>query len=243
MKIIRMFILLFFVSISSSFAQADMSDIQIDANYEVSMAEVTPTVAPIKAEPVVYGESDKKSKLFSLLINFISSGVMAFILCLFFPKFFKKTGAVLLETKKLSILFEALKVMFISIAVIVVGFFLLVGLYPAVVMLATLIILFLIGIPVFSIGVLEGLFAKRKIKFEKLTKTNKLISLMAVNLIIMVIILPITLFAPIKEIVSSEAIVKVNVYSNGIRFILSLIGIGMFYTHLRAVLSKNSKKL
>ena len=189
-----------------------------------------------------------KDEFLIILSTFISSGILAFIMMMLFPKFFKKTGAVLTEEKKLSIVFEAMKAIFVLITVSLLGVFLMqrllmIALYPSII--ATLLALFLyfIGMPIFSIGVLEWLLGRKGIKFEKLNKKQQLVSLVAMNIIIMMFVLPVALLAPEFQVELAGEQGQVDVFANLMTFVISMLGMGMFATHLKAVLIKNKKKL
>lgn len=240
MKFIKTMIIVLLLSISSSYAQDAMIDVPADI-------EVAQTIDAEDAEVVATEEAEVEdtlsSEFFELLTTFISSALLAFILCIGFPKFFKKTSAILVDRNKFRIIFEGMKAIFILLIIGMLGAFVVVGIYPAAMAISLALALYFVGIPTFSKGLLEAIFNKRNIKFDKLTKINKFISLLSINIILFIIILPFKLFIPEYVVKADEMTTSIDLASNFLIMLISVLGIGMFVIHLTEVVKKNYKKL
>ncbi len=244
MKLIKILLIMLFLAIPSVHAQdtIEYAEEAYVMEENIETADVATIDEMMEGDEAVE-EMTPKQEFLALLTKFVSSGILAFILCLGFPKFFKKTGAVLLERNKFRIFFEAARALFILVTIAMLGVFLMVGMYPALLAFSIVMSLYFLGVPVFSIGIMEWLFEKKGIKFNKLNKKNKLISLLSINLIIMLFVLPLALFIPNFETVIQDQVVSVDIVSNLFLFIISMLGMGMVVIRLHEILVKNQKKL
>jgi hypothetical protein len=185
----------------------------------------------------------KTEHFLDLLFFSISSAILAFILTWIFPKFMKKTAAILKETKKAKLIFNAMKWIFLLLIIFCLSALTLIGIYPALSLFGLLIILSSVGPAIFSFGVLESILNKKKIKFTQLSKFNKLASLLSVNFILMLFILPFALFTPTFKYLIGNEMYELNIAIQVGITIFSIFGIGMLVTSLSNTLSKNSEKL
>lgn len=235
MKVLKFIAIMMLVTLSAAYAENPEVVAEVMQNGE-NMISVDATIPQ---------ELDLSAELsfLDIMLKFLASGLLAFVLSISFPKFFKKTNKILLEKGKLKILGDALLTSLILLLVMSLGFLSVVGSGIAAIVLGVILIIYSMSIPVFSMGVLEWVYQRKNIKFDKLSKVNKLISLLSINLIIMVFVLPLYLMIPATTINLADGEIKVNLIANAVVSLFSLFGMGMITMQIKETLKKNKKKL
>jgi hypothetical protein len=261
MKVIKILIMVLILSISGAQAQ-DLSTLQPDLYVNSGVEEIMES-SVVKVVPQLETsiEKDMKADFLLMLLIFISSGVTAFVLCWLFPKSFQRASAILAEKNKFRVLFEGIKVILAFITIALFCYAIKVGIFLAILATLLVISLYVLGLPVFSIGVLNWFFDKKGVKFEKLTKRNKLVSLISMNLILMMIVLPFALLIPEVDFNAYNFAYEPGIISNLVMFLkftfvllisypaifiiffMLLFGMGMLTIRLTEVIKHNKKKL
>ena len=235
MKVLKFIAIMMLVTISAAYAENPEVVAEVMQNGE-NMASVDAAISQ---------EIDLSTELsfLDVMFKFLASGILAFVLSISCPKFFKKTSKILLEKSKLKILGDALLTSAVLVLIMSVGFLAVVGSGISAIILGAILIIYSMSLPVFSIGILEWLYEKKNVKFDKLSTLNKLISLLSINLIIMVFVLPLYLMIPATSINIAEGQIKVNLVANAVVSLFSLFGMGMITMQIKETIKKNKKKL